>query len=128
MALSHAVLTATKHAPTMSEIAISISFLISQIDHRTLACTSKLLPIAALTTLLSALAARPLLARWLDGRELNPNFFYAATVALGAGQLLAIYDVAAAALQAEAEEREAGVGAACVQRAWRRHAAREKSD
>ena len=31
--------------------------------------------------------------------ELNPNFFYAATLALGAAQLLLVYDLTAATMQ-----------------------------
>lgn len=122
MALSHGVLTATKLAPTMPEIMLALAFVASQIDGRLLDATGRLLPIACLAIGNAALAVRPLLSRWLDAREINANFFYAATVALASGQLLLVYELAAAAMQAEADE-DAARGVARVQRVWRRRAA-----
>ena len=89
----------------------------------TLACTARLSRVGALAVLHASVAIGPLLSGWLDARQLNANFFYAATVLLGAGQLLIIYDVATAALLLHAE-RTAHVCAARVQRAWRRSRAR----
>ena len=116
-ALSHAVLTATKRAPTTPEIVLSLAFVGAQLDERILAHASRLLPIACAALINGGLAARYLLTRWVDERELNANFFYAATVLFGGGQLLFIYEIAASALAAQAMEDKGATG---VQRAWRR--------
>jgi hypothetical protein len=116
-ALSHAVLTATKRAPTTPEIIIGLAFVGTQLDERILAHASRLLPIACAALINGGLAARYLLTRWVDERELNANFFYAATVLFGGGQLLFIYEIAASALAAQAMEDKGATG---VQRAWRR--------
>ena len=81
-------------------------------------CTRHL-PLAALTVTLGLSLGRPLLAAWLDARELNANFFFAACGLLGAGQLLLAYDVAAAALHADAHAA-AENAASVLQRTVRR--------
>ena len=111
LALSLGVLVATKPHPTLPEVVLATAFVASQLDDRTLA-SLRLLPAACLGLGVGALASAPLLSAWLDTRQLNANFFYAATVLTGAAQLLLVYDVAAAALHVarEAEEGQRSKG------------------
>jgi len=96
VALSLAIVTATKPSPTMPEVILALAMVVGQLDARLLRQTRHL-HIAGTLVALGAAAARPWLASWLDARELNANFFYAATLLLAAGQLVLVHDVAAAA-------------------------------
>ena len=63
---------------------------------------------------------------WLERRALNANFPYAATLLLAAAHACLGLDVAAAALGLDARAT-AHVAAVRAQRAWRRHAARKRT-
>ena len=95
-ALCAAVLTATAQTPTLPDIALAVAFVLSQLDVHVLSRTSRLLPAALGALLVGGAASAPLLAAWVEQRQLNANFFYLATLAVGAGQLLFVYDVSAA--------------------------------
>ena len=95
-ALCAAVLTATAQTPTLPDIALAVAFVLSQLDAHVLSRTSRLLPAALGALLVGGAASAPLLAAWIEQRQLNANFFYMATLAVGSGQLLLVYDVSAA--------------------------------
>ena len=116
-ALCLAVVVATKAAPTTPEIVAATALVAAQLEQRVLRCTRHL-PGAVITLALSLVVGRPLLSSWLDQRELNANFFFAATLLIGVGQLLLVYDVSAAALHADAHDA-ATASVSRLQRAWR---------
>ena len=109
LAISYFVLTATKPHPTVPDTALALALLGSQLDERTL-LRCRLLPIAVTVLLMGVLISVPLLAAWLDHRQLNANFFYAATILASGGQLCLAYDVCAAALSASGDEGPAEGG------------------
>ena len=109
LAISYFVLTATKPHPTVPDTALALALLGSQLDERTLS-RCRLLPIAVTVPLMGVLISVPLLAAWLDHRQLNANFFYAATILASGGQLCLAYDVCAAALSASGDEGPAEGG------------------
>lgn len=116
-ALSLAILVVTQPTLSVAETVMPLCLLITQIDHRVLSCTRHL-PLAATALALGLVAVRPTLSRWLDARELNANFFYAASLALSGGQLLGLHDVTAAVMQTAVNE-EADQAATVLQRAAR---------
>lgn len=126
VALAHAVITTTKLAPTLPEIVLAFAFVGAQLDGPLRECMGNTGTFGALALVLGALACGPLLSGWLDARQVNANFFYAATVLLGAGQMSLIYDITAAALLRDAEA-VAVEGLTKVQRAWRGRPPRERT-
>ena len=114
-ALSLAIVTVTQYTLCVAEVVMPLCLLATQVDRRVLSCTRHL-PLAGGALAFGLLTVRPTLSRWLDARELNANFFYAAALALSGGQLLGLHDVAAAAIQATLHE-EANEAATVLQRA-----------
>ena len=89
----------------MAETVLALSFVSSQLDERTLSRTS-CINAATYFTVLSGAALSPLIWNWLDTRQMNANFVYAAGIGLSAAQLLFCHDVVLAALRAERAEEE----------------------
>ena len=114
VALSHVVLTVTKLGPTVPEIILALAFVGSQLDERFL--INRLLPLACIAIAIAVVTIRSLLLRWFDARELNANFYYAATMLHGTGHLLIAYELSAAPMRNDAEAR-ADCNVTCVQRA-----------
>jgi hypothetical protein len=94
-AIALATVVFTRQAPSPPEIVLALALLGSQLDDRTIGATRHL-PHAAVAIGIGAFTAHPLLGAWVESRELNANFFYAASLLLSGGALLAVYDVAAA--------------------------------
>jgi len=101
MALSFAVLVATKIHPVMPEVVLAVAFAGAQLDGCLLA-RCRMLPAAVIGVFVGALISRPLLSEWIDHRQLNANFFYASAMLFSSAQLLLVYDITAAALSAYA--------------------------
>lgn len=125
VSLSLAVITAVQPAVTVPEVGLAIALVASQADERLLSRT-RYLPVALTSAGLGLSGSRAWLGAWLGARTLNANFAYFGTSLLGGGLLLAVYDLAAAALHADAHE-EAERAARTLQarvRRRRRRAAR----
>jgi hypothetical protein len=99
-ALSNAMVTATKPAPSLPEIFIALAFVGAQLGTLNLKCSCRVVLRSRWAILSTAVFARSLLLCWMDGREINANFLYGATVLLSAGPLLLVYAVCSASLHA----------------------------
>ncbi|KAL1527541.1 hypothetical protein AB1Y20_008930 [Prymnesium parvum] len=123
-AVSVAGVVATKPYAVLPDVAFSASLLASQVDYALLRrARPAVLMLAFAGFLFFNLAGHALLHAWSSSRSLNANFYYGATMVLGASQLAVVYEITAAILIVQSDE-DRSRAAAVLQRAWQHRTSR----